>query len=42
MIPISPLEYLLAFAIAFVCGTLWSMCFCRYVGKIRRETCPHG
>ncbi|AIP37764.1 KAP family P-loop domain protein [Paraburkholderia xenovorans LB400] len=37
MLPISPLEYLVAFAIAFLAGALWSTCFCRYASRIRRE-----
>ena len=42
MLHISTPAYLAAFAIAFVCGTLWSMCFSRYIGKFRREACAHA
>lgn len=37
MLPISPLEYLVAFAIAYLAGVLWSMCLRKYLGKVRRE-----
>ncbi|WP_175948128.1 hypothetical protein [Burkholderia pyrrocinia] len=37
MLPISPLEYLVAFALAFLCGALVAACHCRYVGKVRRD-----
>ena len=37
MLPVSPLEYLVAFAIAFLAGALWSMCFCKYASRICRE-----
>ena len=33
----SPLDYLAAFALAFVGGVLVAACHCKYVGKIRRE-----
>lgn len=36
MLPISPLEYLVAFAIAYLSGVLWSMCLCKYLDKVRR------
>lgn len=37
MLPISPLEYLAAFALAFLCGALAAACHCRHVGKVRRD-----
>lgn len=42
MLPISPIEYLLSFALAYLCGVLWSICFCKYVGKVRREATCHA
>jgi hypothetical protein len=42
MLSISPLEYLLAFALTFIFGTLWALCFGCYVGKIRREAVVHA
>lgn len=42
MIPISPLDYLIAFAIAFILGALWTVCFGCYAHKIRREAAPHA
>ncbi len=42
MLPISPIEYLVAFAIAFLAGVLWSICFCKYVGKVRQEATAHA
>lgn len=32
----SPLDYLAAFALAFVGGALVAACHCKYVGKVRR------
>ncbi|MFV8660220.1 hypothetical protein [Ralstonia pseudosolanacearum] len=40
MLPISPLEYLAAFALAFVAGVLLSIC--AFVGKARREATVHA
>ena len=34
----SPLEYLAAFALAFLGGALVAACHCKYVGKVRRDT----
>ncbi|MEK6289858.1 MAG: hypothetical protein V4793_00485 [Paraburkholderia tropica] len=34
---ISPLDYLAAFALAFVSGALVAACHCKYVGKVRRD-----
>ena len=33
----SPLDYLAAFALAFVGGALVAACHCKYVGKVRRS-----
>ena len=41
MLP-TPIEYLVAFAITFLAGVLWSMCFCKYAGKIRKEPVAHA
>ncbi|WP_283842723.1 hypothetical protein [Burkholderia pyrrocinia] len=38
----SPLNYLAAFALAFVGGILVAACHCKYVGKIRREATTHA
>ncbi|NKA33030.1 hypothetical protein GO300_01052 [Ralstonia solanacearum] len=40
MLPISPLEYLAAFALAFVGGALLAVC--AFVGKSRREAAAHA
>lgn len=40
MLP-TPLDYLAAFALAFLGGALFAACHCKYVGKIRREVCAH-
>lgn len=37
MLPISPLEYLIAFVICFAVGSLWTMCVGCYAGHIRRK-----
>lgn len=42
MISILPLDYLIAFAIAFVLGAFWTLCFGCYVNKIRREAAAHA
>lgn len=42
MLPISPLEFLAAFALAFLGGALIAACHCRYVGKVRREATCHA
>ena len=34
----SPLDYLAAFALAFLGGALLAACHCKYVGKVRRDT----
>ncbi|CAG9202625.1 MULTISPECIES: hypothetical protein [Burkholderia cepacia complex] len=33
----TPLDYLAAFALAFVSGALVAACHCKYVGKVRRN-----
>lgn len=33
----SPLDYLAAFALAFLGGALAAACHCRYIGKVRRD-----
>ncbi|WP_257789120.1 hypothetical protein [Burkholderia pseudomallei] len=38
----SPLDYLTAFALAFIGGMLVAACHCKYVGKIRKETTTHA
>jgi hypothetical protein len=35
MLP-APLEYLAAFALAFLGGALLAACHCKYMGKVRR------
>lgn len=42
MLPVSPLDYLAAFALSFLGGVLVAMCHCRYVGKVRREAYAHA
>jgi hypothetical protein len=42
MLPTSPLDYLAAFALAFLAGALLAACHCKYVGKIRRDTHAHS
>lgn len=42
MSPVSALDYLAAFALAFVGGALLAMCHCRYFGKVRREARTHA
>lgn len=37
MPPVSPLDFLISFAIAFLCGALVAACHCRHVGKVRRD-----
>lgn len=37
MLPTSPLDYLAAFALAFLGGALLAACHCKYVGKVRRD-----
>ncbi|AGK49514.1 hypothetical protein BTI_476 [Burkholderia thailandensis MSMB121] len=37
MLPISPLDFLIAFALAFLGGALAAACHCRHVGKVRRD-----
>ncbi|VWC90963.1 hypothetical protein BLA18110_03373 [Burkholderia lata] len=37
-----PLDYLAAFALAFIGGALVAACHCKYVGKIRREVPAHA
>ena len=41
MFPISPLEYLIAFALAFASGALVAV-YCRHIGKIRGEAAAHA
>ncbi|WP_321933542.1 hypothetical protein [Burkholderia cenocepacia] len=36
------LDYLAAFALAFVGGVLVAACHCKYVGKIRKEVPAHA
>lgn len=38
MLPPSPLDYLIAFALAFLGGVLVAGCHCKYVGKIRKAS----
>lgn len=38
MLPISPLEFLAAFALAFLGGALLAACHCKYVGKVDATT----
>jgi hypothetical protein len=42
MSPISPLEFLAAFALSFLAGALLAACHCKYVGKVRREVHAHA
>ncbi|CAJ8146338.1 Uncharacterised protein [Burkholderia pseudomallei] len=42
MLSPSPLDYLAAFALAFLGGALLAACHCKYVGKVRRDTHPHA
>jgi hypothetical protein len=37
MLPISPLDFLVAFALAFLGGALVAVCHCRHVGTVRRD-----
>lgn len=37
MLPISPLDFLIAFALAFLGGALVAACHCQHVGKVRRD-----
>ncbi|PXX05455.1 hypothetical protein C7399_14118 [Paraburkholderia tropica] len=37
MLPISPLEFLAAFALSFLGGALLAACHCKHVGKVQRE-----
>ncbi|WP_186084721.1 hypothetical protein [Burkholderia gladioli] len=37
MLTISPLDFLVAFALAFLGGALVAACHCRHVGKVRRD-----
>ncbi|AIV48670.1 MULTISPECIES: hypothetical protein [pseudomallei group] len=41
MVPISPLEFLAAFALAFLGGALLAACHCKYVGKVQRDAYSH-
>ncbi|KGV07758.1 hypothetical protein [Burkholderia pseudomallei] len=38
----SPLDYLAAFAVAFVSGVLVAAWHCKFVGKIRKEATVHA
>ncbi|VBD43399.1 hypothetical protein [Burkholderia pseudomallei] len=38
----SPLDYLTAFALAFVSGALCSACLCNYVDRVRKEARAHA
>ncbi|MGU7776307.1 hypothetical protein ACV229_39910 [Burkholderia sp. MR1-5-21] len=38
----SPLDYLAAFALAFICGVLAAACHCKYTDKIREEAAAHA
>ncbi|BBA42628.1 MULTISPECIES: hypothetical protein [Burkholderia] len=42
MLSPSPLDYLAAFALAFIGGALVAACHCKYVGKIRKEGVTHA
>lgn len=37
MLTISPLDFFIAFALAFLGGALVAACHCRHVGKVRRD-----
>ncbi|WP_221624889.1 DC-STAMP domain-containing protein [Burkholderia sp. Bp9099] len=37
MLPTPPLDYLVAFVMCFVLGTLWTMCVGCYASHIRRK-----
>lgn len=39
---ISPLDFLIAFAIAFLGGALVAACHCRHVGKVKRDAYAHA
>jgi len=41
MLPISPLEFLAAFALAFFGGALLAACHCKYVSKVQRDAYNH-
>jgi hypothetical protein len=38
----SPLDYLTAFALAFVGGALSSICLCKYNDRVRKEASAHA
>ncbi len=38
----SPLDYLAAFALAFVGGALVAACHCKHIRKIRKEVSAHA
>lgn len=42
MLSISPLDYLIAYAIAFLLGVLWTVCFGFYADRIRQEALAHA
>lgn len=42
MLSPSPLDYLAAFALAFIGGALCSTCICRYVGRLWQEVVAHA
>ncbi|WP_276016904.1 hypothetical protein [Burkholderia pseudomallei] len=42
MLSPSPLDYLAAFALAFIFGALVAACHCKYVGKIRKVGAVHA
>ncbi|CAJ8826590.1 Uncharacterised protein [Burkholderia pseudomallei] len=38
----SSLDFLTAFALAFVGGALCSACLCKYIDRVRKEASAHG
>lgn len=42
MLPVSPLDYLAAFALSFIGGALLAVCHSRHVDKVRREASAHA
>lgn len=39
---LSPLDFLIAFALAFLGGVLMAACHCRHVGKVRHDAYARG
>lgn len=42
MTPVSPLDYLAAFALSFIGGALFAMYHCRHAGKVCGHACVHA